>query len=176
MDIVFIYGPPGVGKLTVAKELEKITGYKLLHNHLAIDLVSSIFDRNNKYFYKLIDKERVILLKYAAKSKIKGVIITSVNIKGKDDKFVKDIINISKGSSGRDIFVRLSCDLDIIRDRLSDNSRKRFGKLTDVDIFNDFISKNTVTHEIDFVNSFTIKNDNISPKNAAEMIKTQYLL
>ncbi len=36
MRLVFIYGPPGVGKLTVARELAALTGFKLFHNHLTV--------------------------------------------------------------------------------------------------------------------------------------------
>ena len=38
MKLVFIYGLPGVGKLTVAKELSIITGYKLFHNQCSLKL------------------------------------------------------------------------------------------------------------------------------------------
>jgi len=34
MKLVFIYGPPAVGKLTVANALAKVTGFKVFHNHL----------------------------------------------------------------------------------------------------------------------------------------------
>lgn len=34
MRLIFIYGLPATGKLTVAQELAKRTGYKLFHNHL----------------------------------------------------------------------------------------------------------------------------------------------
>jgi len=39
MRLVYLYGPPGVGKLTVARELVALTGLKLLHNHLTVNLV-----------------------------------------------------------------------------------------------------------------------------------------
>jgi tRNA uridine 5-carbamoylmethylation protein Kti12 len=32
MKLIFLYGPPAVGKLTVAQELVTLTGYKLFHN------------------------------------------------------------------------------------------------------------------------------------------------
>ncbi len=38
MQLVYLYGPPGVGKLTVARELVALTGFKLFHNHLAVNL------------------------------------------------------------------------------------------------------------------------------------------
>ncbi len=37
MKLVFIYGPPASGKLTVARELAALTGYKLFHNHLVVE-------------------------------------------------------------------------------------------------------------------------------------------
>ena len=43
MKFVIIVGPHAVGKMTVGQELEKITGLKLFHNHMTIELVSPFF-------------------------------------------------------------------------------------------------------------------------------------
>ena len=43
MNHVFIYGAPGVGKLTVAKEFSRISDYKLFHDHILQDSLSLIF-------------------------------------------------------------------------------------------------------------------------------------
>ena len=43
MRLVFVYGPPGVGKLTVARELAGRTGFKLLPNHLTANLASALY-------------------------------------------------------------------------------------------------------------------------------------
>ena len=43
MKLVLIFGPQAVGKMTVGQELAKITGLKLFHNHMTIDLVSNFF-------------------------------------------------------------------------------------------------------------------------------------
>ncbi|MGI8542838.1 MAG: hypothetical protein ACR2MD_05085 [Aridibacter sp.] len=36
MKLIFIYGSPAVGKLTVANEIAKRTCFKVFHNHLMI--------------------------------------------------------------------------------------------------------------------------------------------
>lgn len=176
MKLVVLYGPPAVGKLTVARELSKITNYKILHNHLAIDLVESIFDRSNPKFWELIDTYRVQLAEEAAKGKLEGVILTSVNIKGNDDKFIKELKSNVERHSGDVHFVRLSCDIAKLKDRLSDPSRSKFGKLTDAKVFDDFVSKYQVFEPIDFVDSLTIDTTEVPPEKTAQMIKEHYKL
>jgi hypothetical protein len=43
MRLVVLYGPPGVGKLTVGTALSELTGFKLFLNHLTVNLVTSVF-------------------------------------------------------------------------------------------------------------------------------------
>ncbi len=45
MQPVWIHGPPAAGKLTVAKELQSKHGFKLFHNHLAVDIGLAIYDK-----------------------------------------------------------------------------------------------------------------------------------
>ncbi len=47
MQLVFLYGPPGVGKYTIGLELAARTGFRLLHNHLTVNLVSAVFERDS---------------------------------------------------------------------------------------------------------------------------------
>ncbi|HEU4798188.1 MAG TPA: AAA family ATPase [bacterium] len=87
MQLIFIYGPPAVGKLSVANALAKLTGYRVFHNHLTIDLVRSIFDWGQGPFFSLVDRYRVELIEAAAKANIPGVIFTFVYAKDQDDGF-----------------------------------------------------------------------------------------
>jgi hypothetical protein len=50
MKLIFIYGLRATGKLTVAQELATLTDYKLFHNHLAVDLLLSIFEFGSSPF------------------------------------------------------------------------------------------------------------------------------
>ena len=78
MELVVIFGPPAVGKMAVGFELEKITGYKLFHNHMTIELVHTLFDFDDKPFWKLVREFRSRLFEEIKNSTIKGIIFTYV--------------------------------------------------------------------------------------------------
>lgn len=174
MRLVVIYGPPAAGKLTVAKELAKITGYKVLHNHLVIDLVESVFTRDDPRFWELINTYRLDMIEKAAKGKVDGIILTLVNIKGRDDIFIKKILETIENTKGAAYFVRLVCHPGELRKRLVEPSRKEYGKLTDLKIFEEFISQNDVFSKISFVDALEIDNTTKSTIEVANNIKRHY--
>lgn len=48
---LYINGFPGVGKLTVAKELQKLVpNSKVYHNHLFIDPIAAVVDRSSPHY------------------------------------------------------------------------------------------------------------------------------
>jgi len=53
MQLIFIHGPAACGKLTVATELAAITGLRLFHNHLTVDLVAALFEFGSEPFVRL---------------------------------------------------------------------------------------------------------------------------
>ena len=74
--LVQIIGPQAVGKMTVGQELSKITGYKLFHNHMTIEMVRLIFDYDKEIFRKMNTIIRYEVFKEFAKSNEKGIIFT----------------------------------------------------------------------------------------------------
>ena len=75
-NFIQIIGPQAVGKMTVGQELSKKTGYKLLYNHMTIEMVRQIFDYDKKAFRKINSIIRYEILKEFSKSKEKGIIFT----------------------------------------------------------------------------------------------------
>lgn len=75
-NFILIIGPQAVGKMTVGQELSKITGYKLLHNHMTIEIVRLIFDYDRKSYRKMNELIRYEIFKEFAKSNEKGIIFT----------------------------------------------------------------------------------------------------
>ena len=75
-NLVLIIGPQAVGKMTVGQELEKITGYKLFYNHMTIELLTKIFDYDQKIFRNMNTIIREENFKEFTKSDEKGMIFT----------------------------------------------------------------------------------------------------
>ena len=179
--LIFIYGQPGVGKLTVAKELARVTGYKLFHNHLTADLVYSLFPFGTKECFALGDKVRLYLIEAAAKHDIKGVVFTflyGVEISGDntDAMFIKNVIRIVKKYRGKVLFVKLVCDEKELRRRIRHPSRKAYRKLRKVKNLLATRQKYILDATIPFGKSYIIDNTSISPKKAAVMIQQHYRL
>jgi cytidylate kinase len=53
VELLFIYGPAAAGKLTIAREVAKLTNFRLFHNHLTVDAVMAVFDFGSESFIEL---------------------------------------------------------------------------------------------------------------------------
>ncbi len=78
MNLLIIFGPPAVGKMTVGLELQTLTGMRLFHNHMTIDLVLNFFDFGHPQFKTLVGEFRRRIFEEVAISDLAGLIFTYV--------------------------------------------------------------------------------------------------
>jgi len=76
--LLFVIGPPAVGKMTVGAEIAQLTGFKLLHNHMTIELLLRLFDFDSDAFQRLNEEFRHRILQEAANSDLPGLIFSCV--------------------------------------------------------------------------------------------------
>ncbi len=78
MQCIVIFGPAAVGKMSVGMALAELTGFKLFHNHMAIELVHQFFSWSDPEFTPLVQNIRRQLFAALKDSPVKGVIFTYV--------------------------------------------------------------------------------------------------
>lgn len=134
MKLVFLHGAPAVGKLTVARELARRTGFRLFHNHLTVDLVSSLFPFGSESFVLL--REQIWLAAFAEAARQKTSLIFTFNPERTvRERFVQDAIDAVESAGGEIMFVGLTCAEEKLEHRMEEASRKEFGKLASVDLY-----------------------------------------
>jgi shikimate kinase len=112
--LVFIVGPPAVGKMTVGLALSEITGLPLFHGHLSIEAVLPIFDFGSEPFSRLVGDFRRAVFTEVAESDLPGLIFTYVwafDHPG-EQRFVERLTAIFEERGGRAVFVELQADLE----------------------------------------------------------------
>ncbi|WP_247040214.1 AAA family ATPase [Arthrobacter rhizosphaerae] len=120
MKFVVIFGPPAVGKMTVGHELSKITGFRLFHNHMTIELVLNFFEFGEPQFEALVSEFRQRVFEEVAASDLPGLIFTFVwAVEHESDReFVERSCDIFRDKGAHVYFVELQADLE---ERLSRN-------------------------------------------------------
>jgi hypothetical protein len=130
MKLIFISGLPGVGKLTVAKELSALTGYSLFHNHLAVDLLTSVFPFGSPQFVELRESIWLSVFEQACRAQLAGLIFTFNAENTVRQCFIAKTEQTLAAEGGALCFVELICEEDELRRRMDAPSRHKYTKLT----------------------------------------------
>ncbi len=176
MRLVFIYGPPAVGKLTVAEALAARTGYKVFHNHLTVDLAHAFFEFGSEPFGRYVTHLGVAAFETAAREGVPGVIFTFVSALGSDDEFVQNVQRIVEAHDGKVHFVQLTCDRALLEKRVLAESRQKFRKIKDIALLRDILDRHELFQPIPFVDNLSIDTTVVSPDGAAQHIAAHYSL
>ena len=176
MTLVLLYGPPAVGKLTVATALCELTGFRNFHNHLSFDLVQSVFRFPSPQFLDLLATIRVATFEAAARAGVPGMVFTLVYARPDDDDFVRMTIEAVERLGGRVAPVRIFCDADEQERRVAAEDRRRFLKLASVARLRELMSHGTLGAPIPFRASLDIDTTTMPPSAAARRIVAHYAL
>lgn len=171
--LVFIYGPPASGKLTIARDLASTTGFRLLHNHATIDAVTGLFDFGEPQFFKLVNTFRTALVEAAAAERL-DVVFTFAYAPPHDDAVVEEYVELYERHGGRVLFVQLHAPDEELLRRVGSPSRGEHGKLTDADTLRDLVSRYNFHASVPFEPNLVIDTTLVTPSEATALIVEHY--
>lgn len=135
MKLLFLHGPPAVGKLTVAREVAARTGWRLLHNHLTVDLVLSVYDFGTPGFVALREEIWLAVIRRALADRLPGLIFTFNPESSVPQRFIDELFAEVPRKGGKIVSVGLHAPEEEIERRLGAASRREHGKLVDLALY-----------------------------------------
>lgn len=132
MKLIVIFGPAAVGKMTVGRELQKLTGFKLFHNHMVSELIYPFYGYRDPQFGRLNSEFRTRMLEEFSQSDFPGIIFTYVWALDQNDdhqeilKYMKSL----RASIENVFFVELAADqgVRLVRNQSEQRLREKPSK------------------------------------------------
>lgn len=170
MKLVLLYGPPAAGKLTVATQLSKKTGWPVFHNHQTVDLLKTVFAFGTPAFWELNQKIRLLVFERAAREKIPGLITTFVYDAKSDRRTMRRMIDSVERHGGTACLVRLHAPRTTLLRRANNPSRHAFSKLKDPNELARWFEKFQLFETFPFEPTLSIDTRKTTPSKAADRI------
>jgi hypothetical protein len=176
MVLVFLYGPPAVGKLTVAKELAALTGYKVFHGHLTFDLAHALFEPFTPPFGALCTELRLKTIEMAAQYDLAGMVFTYCYAYPSDTPFVERVRDTVASAGGEICFVQLLCDVPELKRRVVAPDRRAFRKLDNAPGLEAALVRWDLYTPIPDSDTLSIDNTHLAPAQVAARIVKHFSL
>jgi adenylate kinase len=173
MKLIFLHGLPGVGKLTVARALAELTGYRLFHNHLSVDLVESVFEFGSEPFVELREMIWLAVFARAAEAGLAGLIFTFAYDRTVRRDFIGNARSVLESSGSEILFVELKCTTAELERRIAHPSRARFGKLNSVERFRELSAAGAFVYPGMPADGLVMDTTGVSASEAARMIASK---
>lgn len=166
--IVVLWGPPASGKYTIGKRVAEATGLALFHNHLAVDLATSLFEFGSPGFCKLRAELWEASFQLACDHG-QGFVFTFAPERTVSQETLDRLLEIAR-SRGNLILVHLRCSPGAVRARLDAPSRRDFGKLRDPELYDRLLSEGCFETPAPPPFDLELDAEALSPEEAARTI------
>jgi chloramphenicol 3-O-phosphotransferase len=166
--LVFLYGPPAVGKLTVARAIAERRDFRVLHNHVTFDPVAEVLPVGTPAFWAALDKVRVDLVTAAANEGI-DLVYTFVFAPG-EERHADEVARAYESIGGVVLFVQLLAPAEELHRRVSSESRRAHAKIMDAASLDRILLDHDVFAAIPGRDGMTVDVSTMSAEDAATQI------
>jgi shikimate kinase len=174
VQLVFLYGPPGVGKYTVGAELSARTGFRLLHNHLTVNLVSAVFERDSEVWLRTLRRVRRDIVIEAARHNVNLILTGVFNGTAENTQAWRTMLEPVEAEGGAVLFVQLTCERAELLRRVQQDGRRALDKLVDDSRLSDLLERFDMLSPAPFGPHLSLDITHTAPHDAAAGIITHY--
>ena len=185
--LVIILGPHAVGKMTVGQQLAKITGLRLLHNHMSIELTRKLFRHSEPEWQDLNLSIRQKVFELFAAGDFPGLIFTYMCAFDQPGEleYLQNIIELFRSHGAHCHVVELFADFGIrlqrnqTENRLLHKESKRDIAWSEAEMRETSAKYRLNSYEgerLPFESYLKIDNTNRSPTDVARQIKEYFCL
>jgi predicted kinase len=175
MDVVYLYGPPAVGKWTVAGELAARTGYRVFHNHLSIDCVRPIFEFGTEPFWRQVHAIREGIMAEAARAG-RDLVFTTVFARDESEPQTLRRFAAVERNGGRVCLVKLTCSREVLEQRVVARHRVEMNKIASVAQLRSSVDEHDVFASIPYRDSLVLDTSRLQVAETVERIIDHYRL
>lgn len=185
--LVIILGPHAVGKMTVGQELAKITGLRLFHNHMSIELTRKLFDYGEEEWHILNASIREKVFELFAKGEFPGLIFTYMCAFEMESEFeyLQNLTDLFESNGANCYVVELCADFEerLVRNKTENRLLHKESK-RDLEWSEAEMRRTSEKHRLNsyegehlpFKNFMKIDNTNLDPEEVAKMIKEHFAI
>jgi shikimate kinase len=174
VQVVFLYGPPAVGKYTIGVELAARTGFRLFHNHLTVNLVSAVFERDSEVWLRLLRSVRRDVLTEAAQHGVSLIMTGVFSGTSEHTEAWRTMLEPFHAEGGRVQFVQLTCERDELFRRITGDSRRALDKLIDPARLTDLLDRFDMVSPAPFGEHLRLDVTHVAPSESATRVIQHY--
>jgi hypothetical protein len=185
---VIIIGPHAVGKMTVGQVLSGITGLRLFHNHMSIELARKLFAPSEREEFQSLNRAiRQKVFELFATRDLPGLIFTYMLPFDQQEEldYLMGLIRLFQSNGAKCCVVELCADFDVrlvrnkSENRLLHKESKRNLQWSEAEMRETGQKYRLNSYEgerLPFESYMKIDNTNLSPDEVARMIKERFAL
>lgn len=166
-----IYGPSGIGKESIARDLAKQKGWQVFPQHLAFDISSSVVGFGNDGFERYQRKVCLEAFETIARNGASGIVFTFCYVSPHSDYFMSGLLDFISKHDVSARFIRLKCELEEHVRRVTSESRKNTNKIQNKEYLLNYLAKFDFAEKIPGVISTTLDTTNLSIRESVAEIE-----
>jgi cytidylate kinase len=162
-----IYGPSGIGKESVGRELAKRNAWHLFPQHLAFDISCAVVGFGNDGFEKYQRKICLDAFRALIEKGVPGIVFTFCYVSPASNYFIEGLFDLLKEFAIKADFVRLCCDFDEHVRRVTSEGRKNTNKIQTKEYLEEYLGRFNFAVDIPGVEFVHLDNTELSVQESA---------